>query len=68
MAEITLTEMADRYERAATEMRVVAERLTGATVVRSQTGNLATIRADGAYAGYIETLTGEVVAFDDERE
>lgn len=63
MADTTLTELADQYERIVTDLRAVAERVPGAFVIRNHVGNLAIIRADGIYAGYVDVFTGEVVAF-----
>jgi hypothetical protein len=57
---ITLTHLAEGYERLQAQLRDLAQTHPGAGVVRNDVGNLAVLDADGTYIGWIDTLTGEV--------
>lgn len=58
-----LDELAGWYRQLSIRMAELSERFPGATVVRSQVGNLSII-ADDRYVGWIDVLTGEVEIFD----
>lgn len=56
-----VADLADRYEQAAAILAEWAQWNPGAYVVRDAVGNLAVVTAAGAYVGYVDVLTGEVV-------
>jgi hypothetical protein len=66
-ARNALSNLAVSYRRVASEIEHAThldpERLRDAYVVRNEVGNLSIMNVDGAYIGYIDTLTGEVDIF-----
>jgi hypothetical protein len=65
-AQMALSDLATAYQRVAEAIKRVQREdpsMRDAYVVRNEVGNLSVIRDSEIYAGYINTLTGEVDIF-----